>query len=130
MPLIAIQGARLLLEKQKEDVTRRLDATKASLTSVEEREFQGAKKLRGTEEELSFKIEENQIMQDRCAWQFTQMTRRCRRSCRVNASRDRFSKIHSYVKARISRRGLSTAFRGGVERYFWVFNPTYTICQS
>ncbi|CAM9627449.1 unnamed protein product [Scytosiphon promiscuus] len=59
------QGARVLLEKQKEDVTRRLDATKASLTSAEERELAGAEKLRETEEELAFKVEENQIMQDR-----------------------------------------------------------------
>ena len=59
------QGARLLFQKQKEHLTRRLEKTEESLASAEGREAQRAEELSKAREDLAIKAEENQILQNR-----------------------------------------------------------------
>lgn len=65
-PFSASQGARVLLEVQKEDRIRLLKATEGSLALAVEREATTAETLRKTLEELSIKAQENELMQERC----------------------------------------------------------------
>ncbi|CAM9693804.1 unnamed protein product [Ectocarpus sp. 6 AP-2014] len=59
------EGARILCEKQRDDVARRLEGVQGSLASAEQRELETAEQLRRTQEDLALKAEENGIMQER-----------------------------------------------------------------
>lgn len=60
-----LQGARTLLEKQKEDLTRRLQAAEGSVEATRAREVEASEEHRNTLQELSVRTQENEILQQR-----------------------------------------------------------------